>query len=134
MRSVQQLPVNVRSTQAPRTRAGACARGRHAPAHSLTRSRHARANRPAWTNGLDHAVRGGCSAAGSAASAALHLARTVCRRAERTTVYLAQIEGETVSEPVIRYLNRLSDLLFVASRWCNDKGKADVLWKPGATR
>ncbi len=72
--------------------------------------------------------------AGSPASAALHLARTVCRRAERTTVYLAQIEGETVSEPVIRYLNRLSDLLFVASRWSNDKGKADVLWKPGATR
>ena len=72
--------------------------------------------------------------AGSPASAALHLARTVCRRAERTTVYLAQIEGETVSDAVIRYLNRLSDLLFVASRWCNDKGKADVLWKPGATR
>jgi len=72
--------------------------------------------------------------AGSPASAALHLARTVCRRAERITVYLAQLEGETVSEPVIRYLNRLSDLLFVASRWCNDKGKADVLWKPGATR
>ncbi len=72
--------------------------------------------------------------AGSPASAALHLARTVCRRAERATVYLAQIEGETVSEPVIRYLNRLSDLLFVASRWSNDKGKADVLWKPGATR
>ena len=72
--------------------------------------------------------------AGSPASAALHLARTVCRRAERTTVYLAQIEGETVSDAVTRYLNRLSDLLFVASRWCNDKGKADVLWKPGATR
>jgi cob(I)alamin adenosyltransferase len=72
--------------------------------------------------------------AGSPASAALHLARTVCRRAERITVYLAQIEGETVSDAVIRYLNRLSDLLFVASRWCNDKGKADVLWKPGATR
>lgn len=72
--------------------------------------------------------------AGSPGSAALHLARTVCRRAERTTVYLAQIEGETVSDAVIRYLNRLSDLLFVASRWCNDKGKADVLWKPGATR
>ena len=72
--------------------------------------------------------------AGSPASAALHLARTVCRRAERTTVYLAQIEGETVSDAVIRYLHRLSDLLFVASRWCNDKGKGDVLWKPGATR
>jgi cob(I)alamin adenosyltransferase len=72
--------------------------------------------------------------AGSAASAALHLARTVCRRAERASVYLAQVEGETVSEPVIRYLNRLSDLLFVAARWTNDKGRADVLWKPGATR
>lgn len=72
--------------------------------------------------------------AGSPASAALHLARTVCRRAERITVYLAQLDGETVSDAVIRYLNRLSDLLFVASRWCNDKGKADVLWKPGATR
>ena len=72
--------------------------------------------------------------AGSAASAALHLARTVCRRAERASVFLAQVEGETVSEPVIRYLNRLSDLFFVAARWTNDKGRADVLWKPGATR
>jgi cob(I)alamin adenosyltransferase len=72
--------------------------------------------------------------AGSAASAALHLARTVCRRAERATVFLAQIEGEAVSEPAVKYLNRLSDLLFVAARWTNDRGRADVLWKPGATR
>jgi cob(I)alamin adenosyltransferase len=72
--------------------------------------------------------------AGSPASAALHLARTVCRRAERATVYLSQIEGETVSEPAIKYLNRLSDLLFVAARWTNDRGRGDVLWTPGATR
>ena len=72
--------------------------------------------------------------AGSPASAALHLARTVCRRAERATVFLAQVEGETVSGPVIKYLNRLSDLLFVAARWTNDRGRGDVLWTPGATR
>ena len=72
--------------------------------------------------------------AGSAASASLHLARTVCRRAERATVFLAQVEGEAVSEPAIKYLNRLSDLLFVAARWTNDRGRADVLWTPGATR
>ena len=72
--------------------------------------------------------------AGSAASASLHLARTVCRRAERATVFLAQVEGEAVSEPAIKYLNRLSDLLFVAARWINDRGRADVLWTPGATR
>lgn len=72
--------------------------------------------------------------AGSAAAAALHQARTVCRRAERTCVALAETEGEIVGEPAIKYLNRLSDLLFVAARWSNDKGKADVLWKPGATR
>jgi cob(I)alamin adenosyltransferase len=72
--------------------------------------------------------------AGTAASAALHLARTVCRRAERATVFLAQVEGEAVSEPAIKYLNRLSDLLFVAARWTNDRGRADVLWTPGATR
>ena len=71
---------------------------------------------------------------GSPAAAALHVARTVCRRAERTCVALAETEGEIVGAPAIKYLNRLSDLLFVASRWSNDKGKADVLWKPGATR
>jgi len=72
--------------------------------------------------------------AGSPAAAALHVARTVCRRAERTCVALAGMEGEIVGAPAIKYLNRLSDLLFVAARWSNDKGRADVLWKPGATR
>ncbi|ADG12083.1 cob(I)yrinic acid a,c-diamide adenosyltransferase [Caulobacter segnis] len=72
--------------------------------------------------------------AGSPAAAALHVARTVCRRAERSCVALMTIEGEIVGAPAIKYLNRLSDLLFVAARWANDKGKADVLWKPGATR
>ena len=71
---------------------------------------------------------------GSAAAAALHLARTVSRRAERLTVELSQREGESVSGPALRYLNRLSDYLFVAARWVNDKGKADVLWVPGANR
>lgn len=72
--------------------------------------------------------------AGSPASAALHVARTVCRRAERGVVALSELEGEIVGTPAIKYLNRLSDLLFVAARWANDKGQADVLWKPGATR
>ena len=71
---------------------------------------------------------------GSPAAAALHLARTVCRRAERAAVELAQAEGETVGAPALKYLNRLSDLLFVAARWANDKGAGDVLWTPGATR
>jgi cob(I)alamin adenosyltransferase len=71
---------------------------------------------------------------GTAAAAALHLARTVCRRAERDAVHLASAEGVTVSPAALKYLNRLSDLLFVAARWANDKGRADVLWAPGATR
>jgi cob(I)alamin adenosyltransferase len=72
--------------------------------------------------------------AGTALSAHLHLARTVCRRAEREAVTLAGIPGEKVSPEAIKYLNRLSDLLFVAARRANDRGKGDVLWKPGATR
>jgi cob(I)alamin adenosyltransferase len=72
--------------------------------------------------------------AGSPASAALHVARTVCRRAERKLVELMGTEGEIVGAPALRYLNRLSDLLFVAARRANDDGAADVLWKPGATR
>jgi cob(I)alamin adenosyltransferase len=71
---------------------------------------------------------------GSAASAYLHLARTVCRRAERLAVELSDIPGEDVSAQAIRYLNRLSDLLFVMARWTNDKGAGDELWRPGATR
>jgi cob(I)alamin adenosyltransferase len=71
---------------------------------------------------------------GSPAAAALHVARTVCRRAEREIVALASEPGESVSPPVIQYINRLSDLLFVASRTANDQGKSDVLWVPGANR
>jgi cob(I)alamin adenosyltransferase len=72
--------------------------------------------------------------AGSPASAALHVARTVCRRAERKVVELMAVEGEIVGDAALKYLNRLSDLLFVAARRANDDGAADVLWKPGATR
>ena len=72
--------------------------------------------------------------AGSPAASYLHLARTVCRRAERVAVELADVEGETVGPAAIKYLNRLSDLLFVAARQATDKGRADVLWVPGATR
>ena len=70
---------------------------------------------------------------GGAAAAALHLARTVCRRAEREAVRLIEA-GEPVSGPAMRYLNRLSDLLFVAARYANDKGAAEVFWMSGATR
>jgi len=71
---------------------------------------------------------------GTPAAAALHLARTVCRRAERKVVELIGKPGETVSEEVVKYLNRLSDFLFVASRYVNDKGALDVLWVPGQNR
>ena len=71
---------------------------------------------------------------GTAAAAHLHLARTVCRRAERLVVRLADETGETVSAPAIKYLNRLSDLLFVAARFLNDRGANDVLWTPGQNR
>jgi len=71
---------------------------------------------------------------GSAASAYLHLARTVCRRAERIMVELKDQPGEDVSEPSLKYVNRLSDYLFVAGRYANDKGAADVLWAPGQNR
>ena len=71
--------------------------------------------------------------AGTPAAAALHLARTVCRRAEREAVRLVET-GEPVSAPAMRYLNRLSDLLFVAARFANDRGAAEVFWQSGATR
>ena len=71
---------------------------------------------------------------GSAASAYLHLARTVCRRAERIMVELKDKAGEGVSAPSLKYVNRLSDYLFVAGRYANDKGRADVLWAPGQNR
>lgn len=69
---------------------------------------------------------------GSPASAHLHHARTVVRRAERLIAHLA--EAEPVGGPALRYANRLSDHLFVLARWLNDKGAADVLWVPGANR
>ena len=71
---------------------------------------------------------------GSAASSYLHLARTISRRAERLMVALAARTGEPVGEPLLRYVNRLSDFLFVAARYANDKGKADVTWVPGKNR
>lgn len=71
---------------------------------------------------------------GSAGAAALHLARTVCRRAERDAVAFAEAEGGGTHTEALRYLNRLSDLLFVAARFANAKGADDVLWTPGATR
>jgi len=71
---------------------------------------------------------------GTAAAAALHLARTVCRRAERLVVELNDKPDERVSPAAIRYLNRLSDFLFVAARHANDGGGRDVLWVPGQNR
>jgi cob(I)alamin adenosyltransferase len=71
---------------------------------------------------------------GSPAAAALHVARTVCRRAERCMVELAGVPGESVSAPALKYINRLSDLLFVASRYVNARGQGDVLWVPGQNR
>jgi cob(I)alamin adenosyltransferase len=72
-------------------------------------------------------------AGGTPAAAYLHLARTICRRAERLAVKLKD-SGEDVSPEVLKYINRLSDFLFVASRYVNDKGARDVLWVPGANR
>ncbi|MDX8435352.1 cob(I)yrinic acid a,c-diamide adenosyltransferase [Mesorhizobium abyssinicae] len=71
---------------------------------------------------------------GTPATAALHLARTVARRAERIMVALAQDPGEPVNREAIKYINRVSDFLFVAARAVNDNGKADVLWVPGKNR
>jgi len=71
---------------------------------------------------------------GTRAAAALHVARTVCRRAERLMAELASIKDETVGEAALHYINRLSDFLFVASRYVNDKGKTDRLWTPGENR
>jgi len=71
---------------------------------------------------------------GTPAAAALHLARTVARRAERVMVALAQDPGEHVNREAVRYINRVSDFLFVAARAVNDNGNADVLWVPGKNR
>ncbi len=71
---------------------------------------------------------------GSPAAAQFHVARTVCRRAERLIVELAAMPEEPVSEAVVKYMNRLSDFLFVAGRYVNDRGRSDVLWVPGQNR
>jgi cob(I)alamin adenosyltransferase len=71
---------------------------------------------------------------GSPAATQLHVARTVCRRAERLIVELAAEPDEPVSAAVIKYMNRLSDFLFVAGRYVNDRGRSDVLWVPGQNR
>ena len=71
---------------------------------------------------------------GSMLAAQLHVARTVCRRAERLMFALAAQPGETVSADALKYVNRLSDFLFVASRTANAGGKGDVLWVPGQNR
>lgn len=69
---------------------------------------------------------------GTPSSAHLHLARTVARRAERDMTAL--MEQEAVNPAALRYINRLSDLLFVMARYLNDKGRADILWVPGKNR
>ncbi len=81
-----------------------------------------------------HPLRSFVLPGGTAAAAALHFARAVCRRAERAMVALASIEGEEVGEAALAYINRLSDYLFVAARAANDFGKSDILWAPGANQ
>ena len=71
---------------------------------------------------------------GSMLAAQLHVARTVCRRAERLMCALAAQPGEIVSADALKYVNRLSDFLFVASRYANAGGTGDVLWVPGQNR
>lgn len=71
---------------------------------------------------------------GTPAAAALHVCRTVARRAERVAAELAATEGETVNPAALRYLNRLSDFFFVAARFANTRHAGDVLWVPGNNR
>ena len=68
---------------------------------------------------------------GTPLAAQLHLARTICRRAERRLVTLAGLE--TIESPLVQYLNRLGDLLFVMARWCNARaGVAETAWRPAS--
>ena len=100
--------------------------------------------RPSQVQALEHAIdvlnaklhplRSFVLPGGTAAAAALHQARAVCRRAERAMVALAAIEGEEIGEAALAYVNRLSDYLFVAARAANDFGRSDVLWAPGANQ
>ena len=71
---------------------------------------------------------------GRPAAAYLHLARTICRRAERIMVELGDKSREGGTPAALKYVNRLSDLLFVVGRYVNDKGACDVLWQPGQNR
>ena len=71
---------------------------------------------------------------GFPAAAYLHLARTICRRAERLIAELMDQPDESVTPEVLQYVNRLSDYLFVAARYANDKGARDELWQPGQNR
>jgi cob(I)alamin adenosyltransferase len=71
---------------------------------------------------------------GLPAAAHLHLARTICRRAERLIAELIDKAGESVTPEVLHYVNRLSDYLFVAARYANDKGSMDMMWRPGENR
>lgn len=71
---------------------------------------------------------------GTHAAAHLHLCRTVSRRAERLMVELAADPDETVSDPALKFVNRLSDFFFVASRYVNQRGARDVLWVKGKNR
>jgi cob(I)alamin adenosyltransferase len=87
-----------------------------------------------WMNESLEPLRSFVLPGGSPAAAALHVSRTVCRRAERLMVELSQVPGEPVSDAAMKYVNRLSDHLFVVSRYVNDKGKGDVLWVPGKNR
>jgi cob(I)alamin adenosyltransferase len=71
---------------------------------------------------------------GTPGAAYLHLARTIARRAERLMTELSLQSGERVADPALKYMNRLSDFLFVASRYLNKKASGDVLWVPGQNR
>jgi cob(I)alamin adenosyltransferase len=71
---------------------------------------------------------------GLPAGAYLHLARTICRRAERLIAELMDKADESVTPEVLQYVNRLSDYLFVAARYANDKGAMEILWRPGENR
>ena len=71
---------------------------------------------------------------GHPAAAHLHMARTICRRAERAVLAVSERRGERVSTALLQYMNRLSDFLFVASRWVNRTHGGDVLWEPGRSQ
>jgi len=86
-----------------------------------------------WMNGALAPLKSFVLPGGAPAAAHLHLARTIARRAERVMVALAALPGEEVATVALSYVNRLSDFLFVASRWVNRR-QGDVLWRPGATR